>query len=153
MEFDIGGYDGECSRLSDCKLVWEIDTDGNKHYYLELVYIVEDENSIRKVTLPRVMLPINNITSIDTGTFTVGGYVDNCIIKTNGYGESVKFKVEKTSLPYKNKYGKSVDIIKPYYHVEEIIEKKYKEMTLEEIERKLGCNIKLVSEKEKKDGC
>ena len=103
-------------------------------YYLDVEYEVEDDKSIRKLIIPRVRLPFNdnvypNITTSYPTYFTV---YNECKICTGCDNDT---SVEKH------------DGI--FYKVEVLKEKEH-ELTIAEIEKKLGYKIKIVSEDKKK---
>lgn len=113
----------------------------NGQYYLSVEYLIEDENRIEKLTIPRIEIPFNSkfmpdITrDFDAIPFNTCGVVlpvSRCFIQT---GYRSKLEIEK------------VDGI--YFKVETIKEKEH-EMTIEEIEKKLGYKVKIVSGGKKK---
>lgn len=127
-------------KLTNIELV---EDDGQ--YYLSVEYLIEDANRIEKLTIPRVEIPFNSkimpelIEEYEDSPFITPMFdermfpprVHRCI-KT-GYGNTMKIaKLDGIS-----------------YTVETIKEKEH-EMTIEEIEKKLGYKIKIVSGDKKK---
>ena len=102
-------------------------------YYLTAKYRVEDQHSIREVDIPKIRLNLNKeVVSIKTMHDPFGchrvAHIDL------GFGE----------LPLDwdvNKDGQS------YLFTEKILEEKYTEMTMDEIEKKLGYKVKIVNKK------
>ena len=100
----------------------------NSGYYLDLVYRVEDDKTVELYKLPRVRLPLkeNDVTiRTDHDGFS---YISHANV---GFGY-LRLHPDKNGVQY----------------TVETIETKTKEMTLEEIEKKLGHKVKIVSEKE-----
>ena len=107
------------------------DDDG---YSLNIVYLVEDETCVERYTLSRVRLPINNY------SFT---------IKAEDYGFRRNPKVDvgfgfRELLPDADGFCYIVDLI------ENKPKEMTLEMTLEEIEKKLGHKVKIISKEEAK---
>ena len=139
--------------LESCELINE---KGN--YYLKLVYNYENDSYKYKITFPRVPLPINKLDKIiyehkcdrvPIDLFMTGDLI-YCDIVTSGIsgGYSRRFKVDKVKESYIGEYGNVIDMsLSPHFYVIEELEKKRKKMTLEEIEKELGCKIELVSDK------
>lgn len=100
--------------------------DGHK-YYLDFVYEAENDYSIREIQLKKVRLPID--------TFNAPSLRADLHIHGNA--------------EYFLKFG-SIDLPVEGGVIEKVIKEKTHEMTLEEIEKKLGYKIKIVSEGQKK---
>lgn len=103
----------------------------NGQYYLKLKYILEDEHRIRELEIPKVMIPFNaNIYPYINKSLNS----DACgLIACYGNYELAILSGETTHANH-------------VYFTEKIIEEKRKEMTITEIEKKLGYKIKIVSE-------
>ena len=118
-------FQNKCE-LKDLGLVKDGDTN---EYYLTATYRVEDEREIREVTIPKIKLPVvqdSLMVDIDTKSRRILPDVSVAM----GFGQ--------LDVEY-DKNGR-------WYH-EIIIKEKVHEMTLEEIEKKLGYKVKVVSEK------
>lgn len=121
------------SQLANVELVKE-----NGAYYLSLEYLLEDDNRVEKLIIPRAKIPIDNdfypILAHSTPTFSRyfgGGNVS----LESGY-EGYRFEL---------KAGPDARL----FTLETIKEKEH-EMTVEEIEKKLGYKVKIVSGGKKK---
>lgn len=118
------------SILEKCELVEEAG-----QFYLKLVYIIDDDARIRRITIPKAKLPLNrsfvpevsseyrSIRDFNKSFFVRAGY-DNCILPLESV-EGVCYK-------------------------EEILKEKTRKLTVSEIERKLGYKIEIVSEDSKR---
>lgn len=118
----------------------------NNEYYLDCVFIAEDDHYIREVRMPRALLPIKwdgNVEQCDSmpgvrlvvekdGRLTYRNYPTDRRADI-GYG--------KTEL-YKGDVGEFL----PVEYKESVISEKVHEMTLDELERELGYKIKIVNE-------
>lgn len=102
-------------------------------YYLKLKYILEDEHSVRELEIPKVKIQVNKnlYPHINCISQTIG---DSIYDLYAGYGDCLPI------LP-----GETAEANHVYY-TEKIIKEKRKEMTVAEIEKKLGYKIKIVSE-------
>ena len=140
--------------LESCELINEKD-----NYYLKLVYIYKEFMGKYKITFPRVPLPINKLDKIiyenkcdrvPVDLFMTGDTQYCDIVTSDISGRySRRLRVDKVKESYIGKYGNVVDMsLSPHFYVVEELEKKRKKMTLEEIEKKLGCEIELVDGKE-----
>ena len=115
--------------LKDIKLVHEI-----TEWYLDLTYEYEDKKGIYEIHIPRVILPIsdNMMPFIDINR---SRYHDPCI----------QMGVYKLPLAEaETKHG----VEGKYPYTIKTLNEKCQEMTLEEVEKKLGYKIKLVTKKE-----
>lgn len=111
-------------------------------YYLKLVYTVETDKDITEVTVPRVKLPVNDdiLPNIDVHTdYDSYGFPlpQRARIKC-GYGADLQLE-----------RGKVDDVNDDVYYVAKVLEEKTHELTLAEIEKKLGYKVKIVSDKKK----
>lgn len=99
----------------------------DQHYYsLDIKYEMETSSEIREFHLPKVRLPLKN-DYFWVGTNYTGRYLLDCEV-------DVGFGTTKLNPDDKDKF---------YY--ERVIKTKTKEMTLEEIEKKLGHKVKIVN--------
>lgn len=123
-------------KLTHIELVEE---DGQ--YYLSVEYLIEDDNRIEKLTIPRVVLPFNSKFMPDVTMGRDLAYFANNIplyreeqyfIKTGFYE---KLEIEK---------------VNGVCFILQTIKEKEHEMTIEEIEKKLGYKVKIVSGGKKK---
>ena len=99
-------------------------------YYLDLTYTIEDDRSIQTCHIPRLRLPIHrhdfNVTFRESDFYLGSMYYEH--VADIGFGEM-------KLLP--DKGGNC-------YYVT-LVEEKTKEMTLAEIEKKLGHKVKIVN--------
>jgi hypothetical protein len=122
------------------------DEDGQ--YYLRLVYRIEDESSIKELEIPKVRLPFskNAFPELKSIYFPEPGleHFDfptvcipqkECKLKT-GFNNTL----EVCKAPSLHTGGMKV------FYSEKTIEEKRKEMTIAEIEKKLGHKIKIIGE-------
>lgn len=87
-------------------------------YFLDATYIFEDSRSVREVTVKRILLPVDpNNVSIDRSL----------------YGRDLI------------DIGYGMNTFAAYF--ETILEEKVQEVTMEDIEKKFGCKVKIVREK------
>ena len=104
-------------------------------YYIKLVYEYTDNNGTHKVTIPRLDFPYEL------------ARIPN--IHTNLYGSirSISLNSDLILRPQtvNTKEGPVTDVC----YLDELIVPKVREMTLDEIEKKLGYPIKIISNKEK----
>lgn len=103
--------------------------------YLKLSYTYEDDDGIHEITFPKIDLGFyeEQIPSYDR-------YIGLCANKPfirNRYGKS--FDLCSIEVP---------DIKDSVYCIDKLIKPAVKEMTLEEIEKKLGYQVKIVNKKE-----
>lgn len=102
-------------------------------YFLSATYLIEDLDSIRELYVPNIRLPIwvkdtvINLRAEPMGYFFAESTIDM------GFGELPLGKIKDTSCR------------KPVFFKETVIKEKTKEMTLEEIEKKLGHKVKIVN--------
>lgn len=98
-------------------------------YYLQAVYEVEDERGLHKLTIPRIALPVTN--GGPTITIESGHFGDEVATIDIGFGEVLLYKHEGA------------------YAVTELLEEKVHDMTVEDIEKKLGYKVRVVSDNKK----
>lgn len=115
--------------LVDLQLHKEELTKGAVSYYLSAVYRYEDNSGIYEVTIPKIQLPIHEQPCVKR-ELTGYHYVYQTI--NIGFGDMVMLNDESGNACYKK-----------------CIKEKIHDMTLEEIEKKLGYKVRVVSEKEK----
>lgn len=119
----------ENAKLKDLSLHFD-EFEGAKIYYLKAVYEYEDERGIYELTVPHMELPVD----------------DNCILTTEHASISTRCMNVWANIGFGNLRVKNDDDV-PYFIKE--LKKKTHKMTVEEIEKKLGYKIEIVSEKEK----
>ena len=101
-------------------------------YFLSAKYRIEDDNSIRELDIPRIKLPV---------------YTNSMnIVSDNHYGNpevsvDIGFGYCRLWRDCSREF--------PVYYTETVIEEKTHEMTLDEIEQKLGYKVKIVNKKGK----
>lgn len=113
-------------KLKNVSLNENINTDGTKQFYLSLTYIYQDnKKNIHKINIPKINLSLENPSlNLLSSNYPKIDFGDmNFVIEKNEKGEILTDKIIK-------------------YH--------YEEMTIEEIQEKLGYKIKIVDKKENK---
>ena len=100
-------------------------------YYLSLEYLLEDDDRVEKLTIPRVVLPVDLSFYPGFTTKTDFSMWEPRIIELRASYSGDVLRVVRD--PNGN-----------YYTYETIKEKEH-EMTIEEIEKKLGYKVKIVS--------
>jgi hypothetical protein len=118
--------------LNEAKLIKE---DGK--YYITTTYTHETDTDIREVVVKKVPLPLNDRPDVEKRTN--GLYFNN----KRGCFDTSRYIVD---LGYGKLYVPDRNAPEELY-VEEVVEEKLKEMTLEEIEQKLGFQVKIVKKK------
>ena len=121
---------GNCKEVKLKKFTLEQDDRG---YYLAATYRVEDDHAIREIEIPKIRL------NLDEKRFRIDIENDPCAC----------YKVGRVDLGFgelpldweKNKDGLT------YLFTDRVLHEKYTEMTLDEIEKKLGYKVKIVSKK------
>ena len=119
---------GNAKEVKLTKITLEKDDRG---YYLAATYTIEDNHAIREINIPKIRLGLDN----KRVSISVEHDPNACyrVAYANlGFGE----------LPLDwdvNQDGQT------YLYTEKILEEKYTEMTIEEIEKKLGHKIKIVN--------
>lgn len=106
----------------------------SERYYLSAKYMVEDKHSIRELDLPKIKLNV------------VPGHVAIKQMNDGPYG-CVEADLGFGYLPLAPSGRNNA------YFTETVLEEKVHEMTLDEIEKKLGYKVKIVSEKRSKETC
>lgn len=102
----------------------------NGKYYIDVTYICEDDHVIEEVNIPKMRIPLEQWT----------GDVDIEYSGSPSNPPTYRARLGNLSLPLS---GNAFDM--PY--TEKIIKEKATEMTIEEIEKKLGYRVKIVSNK------
>lgn len=124
-EFIIGAKDDEEVELKDVKLV-----KNGYGYCLNITYRVEDDKKVQDFNIPRLQLPIvSNRFRIRT--------------ERDGYYEDYVADIGLGEMKMLPTYGTGGG---PRYTIT-TAKTKTKEMTLDEIEKKLGHKVKIVNEK------
>lgn len=122
----------EKSELTNLELYYD-DTSGYPGYYLKAEYLRENDKGLYKGTIPRIALPVN-LDSIricqDHPNCGHYGYYINTTIDL-GFGKLLIMRDPREN----------------YTHKEELIEEKIHDLTLEEIEKKLGYKVRIVNGK------
>lgn len=114
------------SKLKDLEILWDPD---RKEYYLKAKYEVEDDHRVTEHIFPHIVFPI-------TDDFVVeGSDVVHC-----GYG-ALRLRTGEVEAP-ETAWG-----VVQSPHIIRVIKEKPQEMTIEEIEKKLGYKIKIVGDK------
>lgn len=114
-------------------------------YFLKIVYEYEDKYGKYELVIPKLKLDIMS-NSIPLLNRKVGFLEDGAEMTT--LGKTYDLKPADIDITLNDGTTKTVKNVN--YIVRTIYEKK-KDMTLEEIEEKLGCRINLVGKKEDKD--
>lgn len=123
--YDVTGYNVDGLELIDLKF-----NEDEFGYYLSTKLKVEDKHSIREVTIPKIRLKFDKsrvYVKTESDPFTLSNYAWVNL----GFGE--------LPLDFETIDGQKV------LYVEKVLEEKYTEMTLDEIENKLGHKIKIVN--------
>lgn len=128
-------------KRQEAKLSDIIPFEENGRWYLKLVYKYEDKEGKHTVVIPKVSLPFDQ------------GYVPNIVSIPSYYGvicESPHIELAREMDVYSgtcslaNEHG----LKGPAYYFDVITEPAYKEMTLDEIEKKLGYKVKIINKEE-----
>lgn len=125
-------------KLKDVKLYKEDNT-----YFLDVTYLEDTDLYVKEVNIPKVLLPINNTFSLD---ISYEGEIGSPRI-TEKVELNLPFDIK---LPVYKEGASEFSCLYGHYFTEKIIKEKTKEMTLSEIEKKLGHKVKLISEESKK---
>ena len=136
LKIHCGGCFSDCSnekfKLVDVELIKEKDEYFGLQCYLKLTYEYEDSKAKHLLVVPKLRLPINSYRF--EYHQNVNGYYGDVGF---GFNEMVKTDVE----------GVTNGCRPIAFYIKEL-EKKFTEMTLEDIEKRLGIAIKLVAKKE-----
>ena len=121
------------SKLKDLELLWDPD---HKEYYLRAKYEVEDEHRVTEHIFPHIVLPVNDSFEVyaDNRSSLAWARDITCNI---GFGD-LQLREADVHIPGHDKPFKQV------HYVSRVIKEKHQEMTIEEIEKKLGYKIKIV---------
>ena len=129
------------NKRQDAKLSNIIPFVEDGRWYLKLVYKYEDEKGKHTVVIPKVSLPFDqghvpNIVSVPS-------YCD--VICDRPYIEFLREMVL-----YKGTCSLAIErgLKDPAYYFDVITEPAYREMTLDEIEKKLGYKVKIINKEE-----
>lgn len=127
--------------LKTCELVEDKDL-----YYLHLIYGYEDDYGVYELHIPKMLLPIRKdvIPSVEMSNLDRLYLMDNTAY-ADFHGQ--KFELAEGDISCKDLNGDDVHT-RARSLICTLLEKKH-EMTLEEIEKKLGYKVKIVSEKGK----
>lgn len=111
-------------------------------YFLKLKYLVENDDEILELEIPKAQIHLDSIpivTCYDNNCPSYGSlYLDRIYDLTLGTNSFTLYPGETSQSNH-------------CYYTEKRTPKKPKKMTIEEIERKLGYKIAIVSEEEKKN--
>lgn len=110
----------------------------NSKYYLDLRYVIENQNEIREYHIPKVRLPIE-FAQMESETHCTGD--DHLYLKL----PDQKLALEKGYARINFASNSSRHFHDVYYGSAVIKDKRKVEMTIEEIEKKLGHKIKIVN--------
>ena len=99
-------------------------------YYLSAKFIVEDEYSIRELDVPKIRL------NIDLDRVYIDTESDPYCFKNMAW---INLGFGRLPLDFTDFNGQRV------LYTEKILEEKYTEMTMDEIEKKLGYKVKIVN--------
>lgn len=125
------------SKLKDLELLWDPD---HKEYFLRAKYETEDEHRVTEHIIPHIVLPVTDSFEVVADTFST--WVKGDFTCNIGFGE-LQLREAYVYIP-----SDSNPVSKACY-ASRVIEEKTQEMTIEEIEKKLGYKIKIVgSDKE-----
>lgn len=115
-----------CANVKLTSLTFNKDSSG---YYLSAKYRVEDQYSIRELDIPKIRLRVRP---------------DKIELREHGdFYRTVEANIGFGWLPLN--HNGTVDEV---YFTETVLEEKTHEMTLDEIEKKLGYKVKIVNRKE-----
>lgn len=125
---------GECFYLKDLQLYKDKDEYNIERYYLKAIYEKVTKYKKERVTIPKILLPVNTGEPIIKQEISDNRYSDNTIDIGFGY------------LPVQ------YDIIEPRNMTKgtmliEVLEEYPQKMTMEEIEKRLGHKVEIVSGK------
>lgn len=116
----------------------QIYKDNRNRFYMHLEYEREKDDGLHKITIPKVNFP-NCL------------YSDPTVVKYCDGNETIFLPKSFLDVEYGEVTTKDGTTHKKVFFVDEIVEPKIHEMTIEEIEKELGYPVKIVSEKESKD--
>lgn len=137
-------------KLKEIKLYTEKDLDTNaESHYLRLVYEYKDDNgNLHEVIIPKLSLSFfeGSIPAINEELSDLFGI--GCGIPRGCYIDVRSLEIERSTVKTTDENGNKV-IFNDVYFVDIIKKRAVKKMTLEEIEKKLGYKVELVSKEEK----
>lgn len=117
--------------LNDVRLYEE-----NGKYYMSVTYMYEDDSVVKEYIIPKIRIPLHKDSKFeikqDFRYLPFGNLREKYYIK-NEFGQ--QFEVEEGDIPgYPTKH----------FYIERIIKEKTHDLTIEEIEKKLGYKIRVV---------
>lgn len=105
-------------------------------WYLSLKYLIEDDECIREVTIPKINIPLE-YARINTFASCYG--YDQSVLTFPSFEEGLRIeKTELTSRYLDNTVSNGLFFVK-------LIKIKEEEMTMEELEKRLGHKVKIVN--------
>ena len=116
-------------KIKELKLDWTMDGEGNKSYYMSMIYEYETEKGVYQLEMPKISL-CRDTDALHVRTNPIGRTASVSIGSIHG----ANLKLDKVG-------GVLCDIL----YVERLIKEKVQEMTLDEIEKKLGYKVKIVN--------
>ena len=131
-EIDFSNVETSCF-LKDAQIYIQ---DGSR--YLKLVYEYEDGYGIHELTIPQVEFPFGNRLNL------IHIYENNPALQRLSVRLCTEGDVTSVYLYDTKSYDGLV------YYTDKIIKRKPKKMTIEEIERKLGYKVEIVSSRKEK---
>ena len=109
----------------------------NGQYYLRLKYIIEDDHKIEELEIPKVVIPVNSHALPHLNYECNYSGAEHCELCAGGGCDSIRvFKGDTSEANH-------------VYYTTKTIKEKSIELTLSEIEKKLGYKIKIISEESK----
>lgn len=134
-------------KLKEISLYPQISNDLNEdviEYYLQLVYEVETDTEVKEIIIPKVDLGLksNSLPRLEINHFGIGTINEACIHLRHGS----TLPLHRTSVTCTDKNGDTVHTENAAW-VEVVKREKPKKMTIEEIEKKLGHKVEIVSKK------
>lgn len=129
-------------------------TDDEGHSYLNLTYLVETDDGVYHVVYPAVDLGIDPTTLPTMECDKIDDLFGTCIKPSELWSITFRgnntFFLRKGDVSGVNAWGDMVGA-KDVYYATMLKKPKVNEMTIEEIEKKLGYKVKIVGNKEIKD--
>ena len=143
-----------CTEIKHIDVYSEPDQNGKTHYYAALFMVKKGINHDMEYEIPKIDLDICEDTPVRLASARpINHYMDDSeliesesvCVQING----TNFKVEEVSdYITTDKFGENVMWDKPIYYVKRIVNEKPVEVTMEDIEKKFGCKVKIVKEKD-----
>ena len=116
-------------KLKDLQLHKPVDE--SSYHYLSAVYVHENDTGIYEITIPKINLPVQDSPIINV-PYKYNRLLSDPPTVNIGFGDLYMLEDEHDHIYY-----------------EKLIEEKIHDMTLSEIEKKLGFKVRVISEKEK----